>query len=197
MNRRVFVGNNGIQIGSVIVPSMSLCVVIPQSKKIFEEFRDALCVVTREHREFFMSADTMQPVYELYVETLKGKLDTIIAREHITLLNNMWDFLDDRTYKFATQTISSNRAMGVDLLLLSFQNLNALCRSRRFADEKHIKNCYISLHPVHNDKSDLSGILTSSESESANVVNYMLTYSTLTILDVVTKFYKLFQRGEQ
>lgn len=197
MNKRIFVGNNGIPIGSVIVPSMSLCVVIPQSKKIFEEFRDTLCTVAKEHGDFFMSTDTMQPVYDLYVDTLNGNLDTIIARSHIELLKSMWDFLDDKTYKFATHTINSSRAMGVDLLLLSFQNLDALCRSRKFANEKNIKNCFVSLQPMHKDKSDLSGVLPSGESEHTNTVNFILTYSPLTILDVVTQFYKLFQRGEQ
>ena len=197
MNRRVFVGASGEPICSVIVPSMSLCVVIPPSQRAFEEFRDTLCVITKNHGEFFMSVDTMQPVLDLYVDTLNGKLDTLIAKNHIDILNNMWDFLDDRTYKFATHTINSNLAMGVDLLLLSFQNLNALCRSRKFAEDRHIKNCFISLHPVHKDKSDLSGVLVSSKSECENTVNYHLTYSTLTIPDVVLQFYKFFQRGEQ
>ena len=197
MQKRVFVGNNGLPIGSVLVSNMSVCTVIPPSQKIFDDFKDALYVVAKEYGDFFMAENTMQPIIDLYVQTMNGKLDTLIAQTHINILKDMWNYLDDKTYNYATRLINSCKAMGVDLLLLSFQDLNALCRSRKFAEDKYIKNCFISLHPVHRDKTDLSGVLKSSESKSENAVNYHLTYSDLTILDIVAEFYKMFQRGEQ
>ena len=180
---------------SVIMPNMALCVVAPTTSSEFKRMTLDLHNIASKYHDLVIGVDSWQPIKDLYENTLHGSVDRVYAKNHLNTLKELWDITEDKTYKFSVHTINTHRAIGTNLLLLSFTNIADLIRVRKFADSVNIKNCFISMQKM-SDENAMSKMFVAPD-RCPNTVNYALFYNEVERLELLSEFYRKFMGYNQ